>query len=337
MDTRLVVQDNLWFTGRPWLGNYYLNGRPMVPVTPKLGFTSSSDVDAKRRELRWLNRYTGRKGRGVVIALQWHKPGNRIDRNLPSSWLPTFERISPLGKWCIFYDPILATRQRGLVKPGQPVDYARPKLFRQWKRDLEYLRPYFDHPQYWRIGGEPVLYVWASFALRGIERVFAHARERGFYVLADVLGTDVLPPFANGITGFTVAIPTLERRRYRLPDLLRSFRRFYKAASRTSHDHIPAGSCQYDDVAFMTARGLGEPPLQILAANRREVETFLALALSFAKPIDGTRYIFWGTLNNWAEGTSLLPTRRFGPTFGTRQIGHYHFEHLQAVRNVLFS
>ncbi len=182
-----------------------------------------------------------------------------------------------------------------------------------------------------------MIYVWASFALRGADKAFAHARKQGLYVLADILGSDVLPPHANGVTGFTVGIPSLERRSYRLPDLMPTFRRRYRKAAASAFDHIPAGSCQYDDTAFLAARGRGETPLQVLAANRREVERFLALALSFARPIDGTRYVFWGTLNNWAEGTSLLPTRSWGREFGTRQIGHYHFAHLEAVRNVLFS
>lgn len=336
MNRRLIVQDNLWFSGRPLLGNYYLNGRPMVAVIPKLGFTDSHDVRAKTRELRWLHRYTGGRGKGVVIAQQWHRPGNRIDRNLRRSWLSTFRRVSPRGRWCIFYDPILATGQRGLVRPGQPLDLSRPKVFRQWRSDLRYLRQYFDHPQYWRLGGRPVIYVWAAFALRDVGRAFAHARERGLYVLADVLGSDVRPPHADGITGFTVGIPGLERQRYRLPDLMPMFRRLYTAASSTGYDFIPAGSCQYDDTAFLEARGRGERPLQILAANRQEIEAFLTLAMSFSRPIDGTRYLFWGTLNNWAEGTSLLPTRSTGAPFGSRQIGHYHFAHLEAVRNAVF-
>ena len=323
---RLVVQDNLWFSGRPLLGNYYLNRRPMVAVTPKLGFTASHDTRAKRRELRWLSRFTGRKGQGVVVAQQWHKPRNRIDRNLQRSWIATYERVAPRGKWCIFYDPILATSQRGLVKPGGAVDYSRPKLFRQWRRDLRYLRPYFDHPQYWRIGGRPVLYVWASFALRGVAKAFAHADRQGLYLLADVLGSGVQPPHAHGITGFTVGIPGLDRRRYRLPDVLPTFRRLYEAADAAPDDHA----------AFLAARGRGETPLQVLAANRGEIERFLELARSYARPIDGTRYVFWGTLNNWAEGTSRLPTRAAAQEFGTRAIGHYHFAHLQAVRNVMF-
>lgn len=338
MATRLVIQDNLWFSAKPHLGNYRLNGEKMVAITPKLGFSASADTKAKRKELSWLCSYTGEKGRGVVVAQQWYKPGNLIDRNLQGSWIELFESEAPKGKWCIFYDPLLATMQRGLVAPGEPVDFNRPKVMRQFKKDLTYLRPYFDHPQYWRLNdGHPVLYVWASFALLNVEKAFAHARNQALYVLADVLGTDVLPANANGITGFTVAIPGLERRRHRLPDLMPTFRERYTAAAASDFDFIPAGGCQYDDVAFMKARGVGEEPLQVLASNVGEVEDFLDLAMGFAREIDGDRYVFWGTLNNWAEGTTILPTAKQGARFRQDKIGHYRFSHLEAIRNTLFS
>lgn len=337
MATRLIIQDNLWFTGQPRLGNYFLNGKKIAAVNPRQGFTASSDTNAKAKELSWLSRYTGAKGRGIVIAQQWHKPGNLIDRNLQNSWLDLFESAAPRGKWCIFYDPLLAFSQRGLVEPGEPVDFSRPKVMRQFKKDLTYLRPYFDHPQYWRLNdGHPVLYVWASFALVNVRKAFAHARNQALYVLADVLGTDVLPENANGITGFTVAIPGLERRLHRLPDLLPTFRQLYVSASLTGYDFIPAGGCQYDDVAFLEAHGKGEP-LQVLAANTGEIEQFLDLAMLFAEEIDGDRYLFWGTLNNWAEGTTILPSAKKGPRFRQKTLGHYRFSHLEAIRNTVFS
>lgn len=337
MSTRIVLQDNLWFRAEPHLANYFLDGSMMAAVTPRQGFTSSDDVRAKSRELRWLSRFTGKKGSGVVIAQQWHKPGNFIDHTLPEVWLPLLESEAPDARWCIFYDPILATRQRGLLAEAQPVDFDRPKVMRLWRRDLRYLRPYFEHPQYWRLAdGHPVLYVWAAFALRNAEKAFFHARNEGLYVLADVLGTDVRPPHANGLTGFTVAYPGLERRLHRLPDVIPTFRRYYEATVASGYDFIPAGSCQYDDVLFLEARGLGEAPLQVLASDRSEIEEFLSTARAFAPPIDGTRYVFWGTLNNWAEGATVLPTKKIGEPFRTDRIGHYRFAHLAAIRNVLF-
>jgi hypothetical protein len=338
MATRLVIQDNLWFSGKPKYANYYRNGRKMVAVTPRQGLTASADTTAKQRELRWLSRYTGPKGRGVVIAQQWIEPGHLIDRNLRRSWLPLFESSAPDGRWCIFYDPVLANLQRGLIEPGELVNYARPRVMRQFKQDLAYLRRYFDHPQYWRLhDGHPVLYVWAAFNLRNVHHAFDHARKQALYVLADVLGSRVLPPAANGITGFTLGLPGLERRRYRLPELLPTFRELWAAGAASDRDFIPAASCQYDDSAFMRARDLGEAPLQVLAASSAEVEGFLAHALEHAHEIDGDRYLFWGTLNNWAEGTTVLPTIRSGAKFRETRLGNYSFAHLESIRNVLFS
>ena len=338
METRVILQDNLWFSDRPHLGNYFIGNKPMIAVTPRQGYTDSSDRRAKKKELRWLTKYTGKKGRGLVIGQQWHKPGNMIDRNLQGGWLRTLAAAAPRAKWFIFYDPILAANQRGLVRPGQEIDFSNPKILRQWKKDLRYLTPYFDHPQYWRLNdGHPVIYMWAAFAMKGLERAFGHARNQGLYVLADTLGTDVLPSRANGITGFTVAVPGLERRKHRLPDLMERFAQRYAAGAASGYDFIPAGGCQYDDVAFLAARGQGEEPLQVLASDRSEIEDFLRLALSFAQPIDGTRYLFWGTMNNWAEGTTVLPTKNRGPAFNTEKLGHYRFAHLEALRNVLFS
>jgi hypothetical protein len=277
----------------------------MIPVRPKLGLTSSDDAVAKAKELRWVNRHTGERGSGVIIAQEWIKPDNFIDSNLRNPWLPTFEKEAPEGKWCIFYDPILAARQRGLLKKTDQLDFERRKLRRMWESDLDYLERYFAHPQYWRLrDGHPVLYVWAAFALKHV---------------------------------FTAALPNLERGFHRLRDLFPLYDKAYRsAAAAERYDFIPAGSCQYDDAVFMEARGEGETPLQIIAAEVEEVEEFLELALSYSEPIDGTRYLFWGTLNNWAEGTTVLPTTRQGRRFPGDAIGHYRYAHLRAISRVVF-
>lgn len=341
MKTRIILQDNLWFRGPPNYGNYELNGRSMIAVTPQLGRTASDDVAAKEKELEWLKKYTGRKGKGLVIAQEWFRPSGLIDRNLRESWLGILRRNAPKAKWCIFYDPILAFIQRGAMQPGQRPDFDRSAIWKIWKQDLDYLRPYFDHRQYWRLdNGHPVLYVWAAFALDNVERAFARARSEGLYVLADVLGTNVRPPHANGITGFTAALPSLIRQEYQLTTLRGAYLQAMKLAEEArdaeGYDFIPAGSCQYDDTTFLRARRRGETPLRITAESLSEVEEFLIEAMRRSEPIEGTRYLFWGTMNNWAEGTTVLPTKKQGKRFVKGGIGHYRFDHLKAIERVVF-
>lgn len=309
----------------------------MVPVEPRLGFTASSDLAAKTQELRWLLQYTGERGQGLVIAQEWIRPGDLVDTNLRQRWLPLFGRQAPAGRWCVFYDPILAARQRGLIGRGQRPNYARQDLFGVWRRDLGYLASYFAHPLYWRLGGRPVVLVWATFALKNGQRIFRHARQKGIYLLADALGAAAIPELTPGLTGFTAALPDMPRRGYRLVDLLPTYRAAYeRLASIRGRHFIPAGSCQFDDSAFMRARGLGEKPLRVLARHRGDVEAFLRLALGYSRPIEGTRYLVWGTLNNWAEGATVLPTASKGRRFSERRIGHYRFAHLEAIRRAVF-
>ena len=330
---KLILQDNLWFRGAPHYANYRLNGEWMVPIVPRLGFTDSDDLAAKEQELKWLKKYTGRGGRRLVIAQEWIKPSGLIDGHL-RKWWPTFlENNAPKARWCIFYDPVLAMRQRGVIGPIESVvDFGWPEVAQVWRNDLAYLaKHYFDHSRYWRLRGKPMLYVWAGYALTNTDREFAQAR-KSVYLLLDVLGaTQKRPLEADGYTGFTAALPGMERRRHRLSDLLPDYEREYrKMQTLGNYDLIPAGSCQYDDWAFML-----EKPLQILASSRDDVEEFLRLARSYAAPIEGTKYVFWGTMNNWAEGTSVLPTIREGKHFRSDRIGQYGFEHLRAVREVV--
>ena len=183
-----------------------------------------------------------------------------------------------------------------------------------------------------------MIYVWAAFAMENVGPAFQFARNRGLYILADVLGTtSVAPPHANGLTGFSVGMNGLPRTRHRLRPVISAFKQAYDlATAHEGYDFIPAGSCQYDDEKFMRARGRGETPLQVLAKDVSEIELFMQLALDYSRPINGTRYVMWGTLNNWAEGTTILPTKNSGPKFRTAKIGHYRFEHLKALKKVIF-
>lgn len=331
---RLVVQDNLWFSAAPGFANYILNGRKMIPFEPLQGRTASSDLDAKRQELQWLLRYTGRGGSGLVIAQEWIRPGDPIDRNL-DPWLSVFERHGRRAKWCVFYDPVLAARQRALAD-RIPIDFGRSELLAMWRADLDHLERHLSHPKYWRIDGRPVLYVWAVHG--GIEnagRAFGEADRRGLYVLGDVLGGRRKPANMRGVTGFVSAVPGLVRPgdHRRVTDLLPDLEQEFRHWTGTGLNFIPAASLQYDDTEFQEALGSsGQAPVRLLAHKRDDARRVLELLRRFAR----SGFILLGTANGWAEGTTLLPTARDGTEFREDRIGHYHFAHLELVRDVLF-
>lgn len=353
---RLITQDNLWFAGPPIYGNYKLYGKWMIPVMPLLGCTDSWDVRAKKQELQWLLRYTARNGSGLVVSQEWIRPGDGIDAYIPSIFLPVLDKHGGKALWNIFYDPVLAATQRNII-PNPPVDFRIPAVRRMWEDDLVHLREhYFRHSRYWRIGGKPVLYVWNIPALIGADAAFDKARSEGVYLLGDAQSSQVTnPAYLDGLppldcaTGFLVVIDLLASAETTIGEWVAYFAGLYKSwneeTAKRGMAFIPAGSCQYDDTEF--ARLIDKAPTRVLAKNRGEVEDYLAAAFAAAKPVGGTRYVFWGTSNNWAEGTTLLPTkieppeRRFYVSEKldgkpVRRIGNYSFEHLIAVKKILF-
>jgi len=353
---RLVTQDNLWFSGPPGYGNYKLYGKWMIPIFPLLGCTNSWDVRVKKQELQWLLRYTARDGSGLVVSQEWIQPGDGICAFIRTVFLPILEQHGNRALWNVFYDPVLAALQRNLII-APPIDFRIPAVRKMWEDDLKFIRrEYFSHRQYWKIGGKPVLYVWSVPALIGADEAFAAARRQGVYLLGDVQSSQVgNPAYLDGLppldcaTGFLVVIDILAAAETTIGEWIAYFAGLYKSwneeTKKNGLSFIPAGSCQYDDTEF--ALLIDKKPTRVLARNRHEVEDYLAAAKAAAEPVGGTRYVFWGTANCWAEGTTLLPTRIVSPDESfyvlkklagksIRRIGSYGFEHLAAVKKILF-
>lgn len=335
----IVAQENLWFSELRRGGiNYLVDGRLILPFEPLLGLTASADSAAKMQEMQWFFRYTGQTSRNAVFSLEWIAPRDLIDRNLRKTFLPLIEQTE--ARWNIFYDPVLASVWRGLG-PG-PVDFSRPEIRRMFQDDMVYLRDlYFDHPNYWRIRGKPVLHVWAAKELvRNADDLFRDAMRSGIYICGDVFGQAGKEPPLDCRTGFTAATPDIvgRSRTQTVRQVLSAFEGYFEDAG--DKDLIPAFSFQYDDLSFRTSLGLGGTAIQILARGRQDLRDWLALADRYAAPIDGTRYIWVGTLNGWAEATTIYPTEKGKLEFWDGGTPHgvqpYHYANLEELQRQLF-
>lgn len=335
----VIGQENLWF-GDVRLGgvNYLIDGVPILPFEPLLGLTASNNELAKAQEMQWFFRYTGQTSRNAIFSVEWFAPRDLIDRNLRRSFLPLLEQTE--ARWNIFYDPVLASVWRGLG-PG-PVDFSRPETRKMFQNDMVYLRKnYFEHPNYWRINGKPVLHVWAARELvRNADDLFAAARSGGIYICGDVFGQRGAEPPLDCRTGFTAATPEIvSRNRFqRVQQVLPDFERYFQSGD--DKDLIPAFSFQYDDEVFRTRIGTGGTAIKILAEGRGDLRDWLELADRYSRPIDGSRYIWVGTLNGWAEATTIYPTekgrREFWIRGEPRRVEPYHFAKLEVIQRALY-
>lgn len=334
-----MAQENLWFS-EPRRGgiNYLVDGQLILPFEPLLGLTASADRAAKMQEMQWFFRYTGQTSRNAVFSVEWIAPRDLIDRNLRKTFLPAIEQTE--ARWNIFYDPVLASVWRGLG-PG-PVDFSRPAIRQMFQDDLVYLRDlYFDHPNYWRIRGKPVLHVWAAKELvRNGDELFTQARQSGIYICGDVFGQVGKEPPLDCRTGFTAATPDIvaRSRSHTVQEVLPIFESYFEDAG--DKDLIPAFSFQYDDVKFRTSLGLGGTGIQILAESRQDLWDWLTLADRYAEPIDGNRYIWVGTLNGWAEATTIYPTKKSPAEFWSGgpppRVQPYHYAKLEVIQRRLY-
>ncbi len=337
---KIITQHNLWFTAKG--ANYRIGDVDMIPVEPALGRTDSSDQASHEAELGTMREHLGRSGKRLIIAQQWIRPDDRIDKNLRSAWLPALEANGRKARWMIFYDSKLALMQRGFP-PTETL--ATPDGLQLWKEDIEYFRRnYFDHPNYLHIDGRPAIYVWALHGIWGDSGVpYDWARDNGVFVMGDVFGRadGIVPGGVEITTGFVSALPggpggTVEYRDAlsRLVSQWTHYAEFWPT--------VPAASLQYDDAQFQKAlEASGRPSMaatQILAGGLTDLSDMLEAmklgAMVNPHPDLGPS-IFLGTMNNWAEGTTLLPTVSSDNPFPGDRIGNYGFEHLRAVGRIL--
>lgn len=336
----IIGQENLWFTELRRGGlNYRFDGKLILPFRPLLGLTASAASVPKLQEMQWFFRYTGQTSRNAVFSVEWFAPRDLVDRNLRKTLIPLLEQTE--ARFNIFYDPALASVWRG--HGPAPVDFSRPEIRQMFQDDMVFLRDkYFDHPNYWRIDGKPVLHVWGARELvDNADELFSEARASGVYICGDVFGQTGDEPPLDCRTGFTAATPQIvsRSRNQSVKQVLPDFERYYQSNA-DDFDLIPAFSFQYDDVKFRTQIGTGGTAIQILAEGRDDLRAWLDLADRYSKPIDGERYIWVGTLNGWAESTTIYPTEKGAKEFWRAgdppKVEPYHFAALEVIQRHLF-
>lgn len=341
-----AFQENLWHRVRAdgSVSNVFLTGDPALDYPhPKRGWTDSGDVGAKRREFRRMRRSLAPEL--LRPCVQWqkiHRDGahtgapNYADLQLQRYWPDLLAEELPEARWAIFYDPILAARQNlyGGAASGMERQWWRDECVALWRHHLRHFEDrYFGHPAYWHQDGRPVVYVWALHSVEGMEPLL---RESGCFVLGDVFGRPPgLGPYGgvDVATGFVSVLPgmrgTLDPSR-----VLRTIRSEADRWRSLGYPVMGAGSLQYDDTRFRAATDRGQATV-MTNRSQRDLDRF-ARGL-----VEATDWLatWFGTWNNWPEGTTLLPTKRsipgVRPAFPAGRVGWYGNRHLRAVRRAI--
>jgi len=186
-----------------FIGAYYYlwYGRPTLPIIgggiwrwgyankPLLGEYNSRDEKVIGRHIAWA-----KKARIDFFVINWSDMGSWDDITLKDYFLK-HEKISDI-KFCLQYDTTLSLNRFKAFHSFDLEDKYSATLTKGAKllEDFEYLAEnYFNHPQYFKIDGKPVVIIYAASGLRHVpyyfDQLVKNMAKRGIrlYLVADAV------------------------------------------------------------------------------------------------------------------------------------------------------
>jgi hypothetical protein len=347
---------NLWFHGPGCYGGFEAfdcSGKRSTNLIPALGETyDSASADVIRQQIDWAADY------GVdAFSIEWTTPREvpgSIEVILDDNFLkaPNLNRI----RWCIFYDLVLRLDQTpGLnADLSQGMDFDDPDVYDTFVSDFDHFaKKYFDQPEYLKIDGRPVVYIWGTWNATGrFVEAFKEAREKamayGFdvYIVGDIIRTDRFDPDLASVYDantnfvfFMAGSPPAEDVGKSVPNLEAAFVQWenniagLKVRGREEQVILQPGfTPQYDDRLFRSVNNM-DYPTYAPALSKDQVIDMATMLRNHAQPSgsEGLKLIWLNTWNNWAETTTFEPTADSGPKYPA---GNYQFDMLEVIRDV---
>ena len=274
----------LWAFYYPWYGladwaSPRLQDRPVTPY-------ASNDPEAMAQHVEQA------KGAGIDgFISSWWGPGHSTDQNLKRLLEVARERDFSVS---IYFETLSNGKGR---EEGQIFDWL-----------LYYLATYRDHPALFKVGGKPLVVVWASTTvpIEAWKRVFERLRERGLDAVYLAMSYDPgnLLVF-DGLHQYGVfTIPKLAE----TMALAGRATRYYPLLADTPEPKIWAATVQpgYDDTLLPDRNGGKTRDREDGAFYRSTWEAALA---------SNPDWIFITTWNEWWEHTHIEPSEKFGDQY----------------------
>lgn len=349
-----IAQLNLWFHGPGCYGGFEAfncSGQRNTNLIPALGTTyDSASADVIRQQIEWATTH------GVdAFSIEWTTPREvpgSIENILDDNFLraPDLDRL----RWCIFYDLVLRIQQTPGLRAdmSRGMDFDNPDIYNTFVADFDHFsQKYFDQPQYLKIDGRPVLYIWGTWNATGrYAQAFRDARQkaaqRGYdvYLVGDIIRSDHFDPklaaaydantnFMFFTPGSSVTSPDVGAAAVDLNAILNRWERNIAGLNVAGRDDAvilqPGFAPQFDNRRFVEVNG-GGGTIYVPALNKDQVSAMAKVVRQHAHPVgsQGWKLIWLNTWNNWAETTTFEPTAAEGPKYPA---GNYQSDMLEVI------
>ncbi|HEX9699778.1 MAG TPA: glycoside hydrolase family 99-like domain-containing protein [Acidobacteriota bacterium] len=129
---------------------------------PALGAYRSDQRSTIAQHLGWLD-----ANGGAGFTVNWHGPEGFVHQTLQDHFIPEIGGF-PGQEFCIHCDPFI---RWGLPMPDFTRDQTAAVL---WRGDARHIaRSFMSHPQYARVNGRPLLFIYLARAIEGLDSLEA--------------------------------------------------------------------------------------------------------------------------------------------------------------------
>jgi len=307
----------------PWQGDDFHGGnylRKHLNQQPYLGEYDDSNPQVIAKHLEW-----SRQANIRLWITSWWGPNGREDKTTKDVILTHTDLLGSDHKVALFYETT------GRIT--KELDYSLERI----EPDIEYISTtYFDHPNYYRIDGRPVLFIYLPRKLEisgtmqdAISRIRSTATSQGYNNLF-LIGVHVwqhppssgttannvdFPPFSylDALTNYDVYGSMIGKSMYAGQDVVADYyekqRQWKVQANNNDCGYIPAVTPGYNDRGIrLDANHL--PLSRKLTNNDDEEGSFFASQLEYATNLvdySTNNLLLVNSFNEWHEDTQIEP------------------------------
>ncbi|KAG7351245.1 glycosyl hydrolase family 99 protein [Nitzschia inconspicua] len=299
----------------PWHGDNFHNGdgyvrKELTPQhQPTLGEYNDSDPKVIAQHMKWF-----RQANIGLLVTSWWGP-NRLEDSNTKDVIMEHEDIGNL-KIALHYET------QGRLVRGSSIENA--------KTDIEYMcEHYFDHPNYYKIDGKPVIFIYISRVLETLGtleealltmRSTANKCGQSLYLIGDSVFASAPDPtvthvpfwYFDAVTNYDVygssGRPEGHVGMERVDNYYQQQAEWKKQALKDGCHYIPAVSPGYNDRAVRLERD--HPPLSRRITADAEEGSLLHYQLKHAKELvesEVDNMILVNSFNEWHEDTQVEP------------------------------
>jgi hypothetical protein len=320
-----------WYTTNSWARD---TSKTTIH-TPLLGMYTSKDPLIFDKHADWAT------GHGIdFFIIEWASPNDWTSKNLKDNILKNSQLLnSGQIKFCVTYDLDVSSELGRLLKTNDGkgnnwfnygFDMNNDHNVRIFLEDFSYFSQFFEHPQYLKIDGKPVVFIYGAMKLRNAESVISKVREKYNPILLghliawypqEEIENRIVPlfPLFDGVYAYNMVGGNPGRGEDFIDYVAQQFSLFKEISERYNKFFIPHVEPGYNDSAIRN-------PYLIIERSPKFFEKYWQMSLGFLDP--KLRMILVTSFNEWHEDQQIEPAVDYKDD---------PFIYLQVIKDILAS